>query len=80
MKELLSFAGEIMILVSLALQFIVLIYLLYTMRVRFKEDKKFWKKQDEISEEFLKQLKETSSNMGLNEGVAACEPEDTDKE
>ena len=77
MKELLSFAGGIMVLVSLSLQFIVLIYLLYTMRVRFKEDKKFWKKQDEISEEFLKQLKEQAAY--LNEGVAACEREDTDK-
>lgn len=77
MRELLSLMSGIMILISLALQFIVLVYLLYTMRVRFKEDKKFWKKQDEISEEFLKQLKEQAAY--LDEGVAACEREDTDK-
>lgn len=66
--------------VVILLQMIAMIYIIYTTYVRHQHDKKFWKQQEEISEEFLKQLKETNNNMGLNEGVAACEPEDTDKE
>ena len=60
------------------LQMIAMIYIIYTTYVRHQHDKKFWKQQEEISEEFLKQLKEQAA-VCLNEGVAACEPKDTDK-
>lgn len=69
---------EILILILFILQFTVLIQLLYTGYVRHKEDKKFWAKQDEISEEFLKTAKAQSEI--LNEGVAACEQKNTNKE
>ena len=55
------------------------IIILYTTYVRYKHDKKFWKQQEEISEEFLKQLREQPA-VRLDEGVAACEQKDTDKE
>ena len=61
------------------LQTIAMIYIIYTTYVRHKHDKKFWKQQEEISEEFLKQLKEQPT-VRLNEGVAACEQKNTDKE
>lgn len=57
MREILEYAGEISVLVLLALQFVLLIYLFYTTYQRNKADKKFWKKQDEIAEEFLKNAK-----------------------
>lgn len=60
------------------LQMIAMIYIIYTTYVRHQHDKKFWKQQEEISEEFLKQLKEQAA-VCLDEGVAACEPKDTDK-
>lgn len=34
-----------------------MIYILYTSHKRYQYDKKFWAKQDEISEEFLKNAK-----------------------
>lgn len=60
------------------LQMIAMIYIIYTTYVRHQHDKKFWKQQEEISEEFLKQLKEQAA-VCLDEGVATCEPKDTDK-
>ena len=61
------------------LQMIAMCFIIYTTYVRYKNDKKFWEKQEEISEEFLKQLKEQAAEC-LDEGVAACEQENTDKE
>lgn len=61
------------------LQMITMIYIIYTTYVRHKHDKKFWKQQEEISEEFLKQLKEQPA-VRLDEGVTSCEQENTDKE
>ena len=61
------------------LQMIAMCFIIYTTYVRYKNDKKFWEKQYEISEEFLKQLKEQAA-VGLDEGVSACEQENTDKE
>lgn len=61
------------------LQMIAMCFIIYTTYVRYKNDKKFWEKQYEISEEFLKQLKEQAAEC-LDEGVAACEQENTDKE
>ena len=58
---------------------IAMCFIIYTTYVRYKNDKKFWEKQYEISEEFLKQLKEQAAEY-LDEGVAACEQENTDKE
>lgn len=65
---------EVMIIALFILQFIVLFQLLYINHKRYKEDKKFWAKQDEISNEFLKNAK------SLCEGDVASEQEDTDKE
>jgi hypothetical protein len=36
---------------------IVMLFILYTSYQRYKYDKSFWEKQDEISEEFLKHAK-----------------------
>ena len=58
------------------LQMIAMCFIIYTTYVRYKHDKKFWKQQEEISEEFLKQLKEQPA-VRLDEGVAACEQENT---
>ena len=63
----------------IVLQMIAMCFIIYTTYVRYKNDKKFWEKQYEISEEFLKQLKEQAAEC-LDEGVAACEQENTDKE
>ena len=51
---------------------IAICLIIYTTYVRYKNDKKFWKQQEEISEEFLKQLK-GQATVGLDEGVSACE-------
>jgi hypothetical protein len=51
---------------------IAMCFIIYTTYVRYKHDKKFWKQQEEISEEFLKQLKEQPA-VHLDEGVASCE-------
>ena len=61
------------------LQMIAMCFIIYTTYVKYKHDKKFWKQQEEISEEFLKQLREHPA-VRLDEGVAECEQEDTDKE
>ena len=59
------------------LQMIAMCLIIYTTYARYKSDKKFWKQQEEISEEFLKQLKEQAA-VCLDEGVATCEQENTD--
>ena len=69
---------DILLTVLIVLQMIVMCYILYTTYQRHKADKKFWEKQIEISEEFLKQAR--AQTEMLNEGVAACEQEDTNKE
>lgn len=63
----------------IVLQMIAMCIIIYTTYVRYKHDKKFWKQQEEISEEFLKQLREQPA-VRLDEGVAACEQENTNKE
>lgn len=71
----------ILLLFLLLLQFVVMFYLLYTTHQKYKADKKFWAKQEEISEEFLKQLKEQPAVFSENtEGDVASEQKDTDKE
>lgn len=49
---------DILLIFLIIFQFIVLTYLVYINYQKYKQDKKFWKKQEEISNEFLKQLKE----------------------
>ena len=68
-----------LIVALVVLQMIAMCLIIYTTYVRYKNDKKFWEKQYEISEEFLKQLKEQAAEC-LDEGEAACEQENTDKE
>lgn len=45
---------SLLLTILIILQIIVMIYILYTSHKRYQYDKKFWEKQDEISEEFLK--------------------------
>lgn len=45
---------DVLLTALIILQIIVMIYILYTTHQRHKADKEFWKKQDAISEEFLK--------------------------
>ena len=68
-----------LLVILIILQMIAMCFIIYTTYVRYKNDKKFWEKQYEISEEFLKQLKEQAAEC-LDEGVSACEQENTDKE
>ena len=48
---------NVLLTVLIILQMIVMLYILYTSYKRYQYDKKFWLKQDEISEEFLKHAK-----------------------
>ena len=69
---------NLLLTILIVLQIIVMCYILYTSYKRYQFYKSFWKKQDEISEEFLKQAKAQSEL--LEKGVAVCEQEDTNKE
>lgn len=61
---------DVLLTVLIILQIIVMFYILYTTHQRHKADKEFWKKQDAISEEFLKNAK------AMNEAdCAKCECE-----
>lgn len=61
---------SLLLTVLIILQIIVMIYILYTSHKRYQYDKQFWAKQDEISEEFLKNAK------AMNEvDCARCECE-----
>lgn len=62
----------------IVLEIISMVYLICTIYKNNQREKAFWKKQEEISEEFIKQLKEQAA-VCLDEGVAACEQENTDK-
>ena len=70
---------EILLTMLIVLQMIVLTYVFYTTYQKHKEDKKFWKQQEEISNEFLKQARLHSEL--LEKGDVECEPEeDSSKE
>ena len=77
---MLDYIQNILLTVLIILQLIVMAYLLFTTYMRYKEDKKFWKKQKEISEEFLKQLREQPITYLNEEGDFTIEPKTTDKE
>lgn len=79
---MLNHIQDVLLIMLIILQLVVMVYLLITMHIRYKEDKKFWKKQEEISEEFLKQLQEQpiTSLDNTIEGDVMVEPETTDKE
>lgn len=79
---MLNHIQDVLLIMLIILQLVVMVYLLITMHIRYKEDKKFWKKQEEISEEFLKQLQEQpiTSLDNIIEGDVMVEPETTDKE
>lgn len=78
---MLNYIQDILLLLLILLQFVVVFYLLYTTHQKYKADKKFWAKQEEISEEFLKQLKEQPAVFLENtEGDVENEQKDTDKE
>lgn len=62
----------------IVLEIISMVYLICTIYKNNQREKAFWKKQEEISEEFIKQLKEQAA-VCLDEGVVACEQENTDK-
>lgn len=74
---------DVLLIILILFQFIVMAYLLYTTHKRYKADSQFWKQQEEISEEFLKQLKEQSDAIcaeDIAEEDTAIEQKDTDKE
>jgi cytochrome c biogenesis protein ResB len=63
----------------LVLQIVAMICIIYESIQRYKADKKFWKQQEEISDEFLKQVKLHSEL--LEKGDVENEPkEDSSKE
>lgn len=77
---MLNHIQDVLLIMLIILQLVVMVYLLITMHIRYKEDKKFWKKQEEISEEFLKQLREQPITYLNEEGDFTIEPKTTDKE
>ena len=60
------------------LQIIAMVLIIYTTYVRHQHNKNIWKQQEEISEEFLKQLNEQPA-IRLDEGVVDSEQENPDK-
>lgn len=66
----------------IVLEIISMVYLICTIYKNNQREKAFWKKQEEISEEFIKQLQEQSITSLDNtiEGDVMVEPETTDKE
>lgn len=81
---MLDYIQDILLILLIMFQFVVMGYLLFTTHQRYKEDKKFWKKQDEISEEFLKQLQEQPAVCLCEDDVKSeeeveIEQKDTDK-
>lgn len=66
---------DILLTVLLILQIIVLLYILYVTYQRHKADKKFWEKQDQISEEFFKQAQRLCDN-----DCATCECDTNENE
>lgn len=82
---MLDYIQDILLIILILFQFVVMAYLLYTTHKRYKADSQFWKQQEEISEEFLKQLKEQPAvclceNEAKSEEDVAVEQKDTDKE
>lgn len=63
----------------IVLEIISMVYLICTIYKNNQREKAFWKKQEEISEEFIKQLKEQPA-IFLNEEETLNEPENTNKE
>lgn len=66
---------NIMLIFLIVLQSVVMAYILYTTYVKHQNDKKFWEQQEKISNEFLKQLQESS----INESKCECEKSNSDK-
>ena len=63
----------------IVLEIISMVYLICTIYKNNKKKKAFWKKQEEISEEFIKQLKEQPA-IFLNEKETSNDQENTNKE
>lgn len=63
----------------IVLEIISMIYLICTTYKNNQREKAFWKKQEEISEEFIKQLKEQPA-IFLNEKETSNDQENTNKE
>lgn len=64
----------------IVLEIISMVYLICTIYKNNQREKAFWKKQEEISEEFIKQLKEQPITYLNEEGDFTIEPKTTDKE
>lgn len=61
--------SQILLIMSLVLQIVLLIHLFFVSIKRHKEDKKYWKKQEEISDEVLKHIRLENANYNkLEEG------------
>lgn len=56
--ETLQEITAVLALILMILQFIVLGYLMYTTHIRFKEDKKTWKRAEEMEKALIKSLHE----------------------
>ena len=67
---------DIMLIFLLVLQSIVLLSVIYLNYQQHLHNKKFWEQQEEISNEVLKQLQESS----INESKCKCEKSNSDKE
>lgn len=77
---ILDYIQDILLITLIIFQFAVMAYLLYTIRKKHKNDLKFWKKQNEISEEFLTQLRnQPLVSLENNKGDITIESENTDK-
>lgn len=64
---------------QIVLEIISMVYLICTIYKNNHREKAFWKKQEEISEEFIKQLKEQPA-IFLNEKETSNDQENTNKE
>ena len=67
---------KLLLIFLLVLQIIVLLYVIYLNYQQHLHNKKFWEQQEEISNELLKQLQESS----IDESKCDCEKSNSDKE
>lgn len=67
---------KLLLIFLLVLQSIVLLHVIYLTYQQQLHNKKFWEQQEEISNEVLKQLQESS----IDESKCDCEKSNSDKE
>lgn len=67
MTEIFENIECILLIIVLLLNLILIISALYTDYKSYQNDKKFWKKQEEVSEKFLKRLEMENTKKGTLE-------------